>query len=320
MPADQTADTPCIVTLTVNPAIDGACETEKVQPIRKIRTRNEHFTPGGGGINVTRVIHELGGRARAIYLAGGATGPVLDALIDKLGLDHDTIPIADDTRISQVVFERSSGLEYRFVPEGPTVTEAECAACLAALERTSCDYLVASGSLAPGMPDHFYTRVQDIAARKGAKFVLDTSGEELRASIERGGILFVKPSIGEFESLIGRKLTSEAEQDEAIAEFARRGKVDYLTVTLGRDGAIFADRHGLLRLRSPEIEAKSAVGAGDSFVGAMTYALALGRKPRQAFAYGVAAGTAAVLRQGPYLCNRDDVEKLYAEITRGVDL
>ncbi|MDO9440490.1 MAG: 1-phosphofructokinase family hexose kinase [Beijerinckiaceae bacterium] len=320
MPAHPSANPPCIVTLTVNPAIDGACETEKIQPIRKIRTSKEHFTPGGGGVNVTRVIHELGGQARALYMAGGATGPVLDALIERLGLDHHTIPIAGDTRISQVVFERSSGLEYRFVPEGPTISERECAACLAAIEDTNCDYLVASGSLAPGMPNHFYTRVQDIAARKGAKFVLDTSGDELKASLARGGVHLVKPSIGEFESLIGRKLGSPAEQDEAIAAYARTGAVDYLTVTLGRDGAVFADREGLLRLKSPEVETKSAVGAGDSFVGAMTYALALGRRPREAFAYGVAAGTAAVLRQGPYLCDRADVERLYAAITRGVAL
>jgi 6-phosphofructokinase 2 len=309
-----------IVTLTVNPAIDGACEAEAVRPIHKIRTTNETFTPGGGGINVARVIHELGGEALAIYLAGGATGPVLDSLVDELELHHRTIPIAGNTRIAQVVYERSSGLEFRFVPQGPLVRESEWRACLETLESTDCDYLVASGSLSPGMPANFYTHVQDIAARKGAKFVLDTSGEELAASLHKGGIHFVKPSIGEFEALIGRSLPTVAEQDEAISTFARQGVVDYLCVTLGRDGAVFADRDGLLRLRSPEVEAKSAVGAGDSFVGAMAYALSIGRKPREAFAYGVAAGTAAVLHHDPYLCTRADVDRLYAQITSGVAL
>ncbi|MDB5649594.1 MAG: 1-phosphofructokinase [Hyphomicrobiales bacterium] len=320
MVEDSACPKPCIVTLTVNPAIDGACETDKVRPIHKIRTTNETFTPGGGGINVTRVIHELGGEALAIYLAGGATGPVLNSLIDDLKLHRRTIAIADNTRIAQVVYERSSGLEFRFVPSGPQVGESEWRACLDAIEETPCDYLVASGSLAPGMPEHFYTLVQDIVARKGAKFVLDTSGDELRASLRKGGVHLVKPSIGEFEGLIGRSLQTDAEQDEAIAEFARRGVVDYLCVTLGRDGAIFADKDGLLRLRSPEVESKSAVGAGDSFVGAMTYALAQGRRPRDAFAFGVAAGTAAVMRHGPYLCVREDVERLYAEISCGVAL
>jgi 6-phosphofructokinase 2 len=318
--AENTHPNARIVTLTVNPAIDGACEAETVRPIHKIRTSNETFTPGGGGINVARVIHELGGEALAIYLAGGATGPVLDSLVDELKLRHRTVPIAGHTRIAQVVYERSSGLEFRFVPQGPHVSESEWRACLKVLESTDCDYLVASGSLAPGMPAHFYTHVQDIAARKGAKFVLDTSGEELAASLRKGGIHFVKPSIGEFETLIGRPLPTLAEQDDAINAFMREGAVDYLCVTMGRDGAVFADKDGLLRLRSPEVEAKSAVGAGDSFVGAMTYALSIGRKPREAFAYGVAAGTAAVLHHDPYLCSRADVERLYTQITSGVAL
>ena len=114
---------PRIVTLTPNPPIDGASEADAVRPIHKIRTSNERYDPGGGGVNVTRVLQELGGETLAIYLAGGATGAVLDDLLDHRGLTRRRIPIEDHTRISHVVFERSSGLEYRFVPDGPEVIE-----------------------------------------------------------------------------------------------------------------------------------------------------------------------------------------------------
>src|SRR3546814_385966 len=107
-----------IVTLTLNPAIDGAAEAERVRPIRKVRTWNERHDPGGGGINAARVVQELGGAASAIYLSGGTTGPVLDELVRSSGIESVRIPIADPTRVSHTVHERSSGLAFRFVPAG----------------------------------------------------------------------------------------------------------------------------------------------------------------------------------------------------------
>ena len=303
-----------IVTLTPNPAIDGASEAETVRPIHKVRTTNERYDPGGGGINVARVVQELGGETLAVYMAGGATGAVLDDLLDRRNLRRRRVPIADHTRISHSVFERSRGLEYRFVPEGPLVTEAEWRACLVAVEDLNADYLVLSGSLPRGVPDDFYCRVAQVAVRAGAKVVLDTSGEALRATLGAGGIELVKPSLGEFRKLIGSSLESAAAQDAAALEIVRSGCVRLLAVTMGGEGALLATRDGVLRLKPPDVTVRSAVGAGDSFVGAMTCALARGWAPDDAFAYGVAAGTAATLRPGTQLCSKPDVERLYAQI------
>jgi len=270
-----------IVTLTVNPSIDGSAQTDVVRPIRKIRTSGEHYDPGGGGINVARVVQELGGASFAIYLAGGVTGAVLDDLLTSAGIAHRRVPIEDHTRISHAVYERSSGLEYRFVPEGPLVRDAEWQAGLAALEDLDCDYLVASGSLARGVPNDFYARVLEIASRKGAKLVLDTSGEALRVALDRGGVHLVKPSRGEFEAFVGRPLSTPSALEEAARRVARSGAVEFLAVTLGRDGAVLATRGGeLLRLAAPEVPVKSAVGAGDSFVAAMTVGLPKDVRPR----------------------------------------
>ncbi len=114
---------PPIVTLTLNPAIDAACQADEVRPIRKIRTSNERYEPGGGGINVARVIKELGGEALAVYCAGGLIGQALGEMVAAAGLDRRAIQIAGLTRVSHTVFERSTGKEYRFVPEGPALSE-----------------------------------------------------------------------------------------------------------------------------------------------------------------------------------------------------
>jgi 6-phosphofructokinase 2 len=303
-----------IVTLTLNPSVDGSAEAEVVRHTHKIRTTNERYDPGGGGINVARVLQELGAPACAVFAAGGVTGGVLDALVSQRGLSFTRIPIHDDTRISHVVYERASGKEYRFVPEGPLLRDGECRAVLEEIERRDCDWIVASGSLPRGAQPGFYGRIAEIAAAKGAKLVLDTSGPALARMLEHGGVHLVKPSQGELEKALGRTLDGPDAIAEAAMSIVASGKVDLVAVTLGHEGAILASKEGAVRKAVPQVEVRSAVGAGDSFVAGMTYGLATGLSPREAFVLGMAAGTAAVLTPGTELCKRADVERLRLEI------
>jgi len=100
-------------------------------------------------------------------------------------------------------------MEYRFTPEGPEVSAAEWQACLAALAALAYDVLVVSGSLPRGLPVDAYHHVIDIAARKNARVILDTSGLALRETLDRG-VFLVKPSLGELEALIGHPLPEAA--------------------------------------------------------------------------------------------------------------
>lgn len=303
-----------IVTATLNPSIDGAAETDRVRHTHKIRTTNERYDPGGGGINVARVVRELGGESVAVYAAGGATGGVLDTLVGQRGIAFERVPIAQDTRISHVVFERESGKEYRFVPEGPRLSAEECEAFLATIADLDADYVVASGSLPRGAPEDFYPRLVARARERGIAVVLDTSGAALRAAIAHGGLLLVKPSSGEFEALVGRPLDGIDAIAREAAALVAAGKAEIVAVTMGHEGALLATREGVVRRHTPEVEVRSAVGAGDSFVAGMTFALATGKSPREAFVTGMAAGTAAVLTPGTDLCARPDVERLEAQI------
>lgn len=305
-----------ILTLTLNPTIDGASEADVVRPIHKVRTRNERFDPGGGGVNVARVVTELGGAAFALYMAGGATGGVLDALLREHKLPARRIDIQGTTRISHSVYETSTGLEYRFVPEGPEVSEPEWRAFLDALEVANFEYLVASGSLPRGAPVDFYARVSAIVRKRGARMTLDTSGEALKAAVAEGGLHMIKPSLNEFEALTGREAQTPGALEEAGAELIARGGVDLLAVTLGQDGAVLIDKAGPLRMPALKVKALSAVGAGDSFVAAMSLWLARGASSREAFLWGMAAGTAAVLTPGTQMCRREDVERLHAEFVK----
>jgi 6-phosphofructokinase 2 len=303
-----------IATLTMNPTIDVSYDVGKVRHTHKMRTDNEHYAPGGGGINVARVFVRLGGNARSYYLSGGATGPALDGLIDLHQLVRTRIPIEGPTRIAADILEHETGKEYRFTPAGPQVSEEEWTHCLEVLAETDCDVMVMSGSLPPGVPTDFYARVTRLLAPKGIEIVLDTSGEALAAGIEQGHLLLVKPSHGELAQYSGRTLDSHEAIGAAAMEIVTAGKARLVAVTMGHEGALLAHAGGTMFLPALKIEAASAVGAGDSFVAAMVHALCRGDDDLTAFRIGLAAGSAAVLRAGTDLARPADIERLLEQV------
>lgn len=299
-----------ILTVTLNPTVDISSEAEVIRPVRKVRTHNDRFDPGGGGINVARVISRFGGGVEALYLAGGEIGALLDRLLKEQGVPGHRVSVDGQTRIGFVVFEESTGLEYRFVPEGPRIGEEHLTQCLDVVTSHGGDYVVCSGSLPAGAPDDIYARMAAAAASRGARFVLDSSGPGLRTTLERSRAFLVKPSKGELEQLVGRKLDADGVA-AAAADLVKRDIAELVAVTMGGDGALLASKNGVFRLPAIPVRVRSAVGAGDSFLAGMLWALLRGDEPEQAFALGVAAGAAAVMTPGTELCERESVFALY---------
>jgi len=304
-----------IVTLSLNPTIDMACETDLVRPTHKIRTSSETYDPGGGGVNVARVINELDGDATVICPAGGFTGSMLGDMLAAIPIPHKIVPIVGTTRVSLTVYESSSGHEFRFTPRGPELTSAELEACLAAVREATFDYFVASGSETRGAPPDILAQVAEIVAKKGAKFILDSSGPGLSVTLERGPVYLVKPSFGELESLVGRRLNDETARDAAM-DLVQRGRAEIVTVTMGAAGALLVTKDTVLRMWSPKIQSHSAVGAGDSFLAAMTLALSEGREIEDALIFAIAAGAATAMTSGTRLCRKDDVTRMYGDISK----
>ncbi|MPS69901.1 MAG: 1-phosphofructokinase family hexose kinase [Novosphingobium sp.] len=303
-----------IATLTMNPTIDASYDVGKVRHTNKMRTDNEHYAPGGGGINVARVFVRLGGNARCYYLSGGATGPALDGLIDLHQLVRTRIPIAGSTRIAADILEHETGKEYRFTPAGPEISEAEWRECLDRVAEADCDVMVMSGSLPPGVPEDFYARATRLLRPRGIEVVLDTSGAALVAGIDAGGLLLVKPSQSELQHYAGRTLDSVGAIGAAAMEIVEAEKARFVTVTMGHEGAVLARAEGPLFLPALKVNAASAVGAGDSFVAAMVHALCRGDGELEAFRRGMAGGSAAVLRAGTDLARAEDIDRLLERV------
>lgn len=305
-----------IMTLGLNPAIDVSSEADTVRSTHKVRTFNETYDPGGGGINVARVVTEMGGDCEVVYLAGGITGSVLGGLLERDKVRRRLIPIEGSTRISFTVHERETGLEYRFVASGPTLNAAEADACLKAIEASTFRYFVASGSLPNGVPDDFLAEIARLVRRKGAKFILDSSGPGLKTTLAKASVCLVKPSLNELEDLVGHSLDEAGARDAAV-DLVRRGAAEMVAVTMGPDGAILATADRVLRAPALKVEARSTVGAGDSFLGALVWAMADGWSLEEALAFGIAAGAAALLHPGTKLVARENVLRFYGEARKG---
>lgn len=302
-----------VTTLTLNSSVDVQWEVDDMVPVRKLRASSPTQFPGGGGINVSRVIKTLGGQTVAIHTAGGYTGQFLRELVEAQGLLTRTIPIAGSTRVSATVFERQTGQEFRITPAGPELTEKEWRTTLDALFDYDTDYIVLTGSLPPGVPADYYACAARRARERNIRVILDTSGRALFEALKEG-VYLIKPNLRELEHLAVRKASTLKEQEEISRQIIDEGKAQVVALTLGEDGALLTWKEGARRMSAPKVEVKSAVGAGDSFLAGMTLGLAQRRPLEEAFALGLAAGTATVLTAGAELCRRDDVERLYLKI------
>lgn len=283
-------------------------------PTHKVRTHNQRHDPGGGGINVARVLAELGQDVCAAFLSGGPSGTQLETLLKAQKLSIKPIPIADDTRSSLAVYETSSGEEYRFVPEGPMVAADEWQSALAMAEALEGGWLIASGSLPRGVPEDFYGRLTVICARKDVRLVLDTSGPALGTALEAGGLYFIKPSLSEFEMLTGQELPDEAAIGAAACALVQNGKAHHIAVTRGPGSAVLAHKDGWIALPSPEVEVASATGAGDSFVAGLVHGMMVESDLTAALRWALASGAATAMTAGTQLCNKADIDRLFAEL------
>lgn len=303
-----------VVTLTLNPAVDMSTSTQYVVGDRKLRCDTRVVEPGGGGINVARVLHGLGVDTLAWWTRGGDVGERLGHLLDDAGVPHRPIAIAGETREHLTVLERASNRQFRFNLPGPALSPSELEACVEVVRGLDPEtpFLVLSGSLPEGAPVDTYARLAE-AAPERCKVVLDTSGAALEAGAT-ARVFMVKPNVNELSALAGTVVEDEEQIRDVARSLLRRGGVEVVVTSLGAGGATATTLDEHWHVHAPTVRFRSAVGAGDSMVGGMVAALARGASLREAIRTGVAAGAGTVTRPGTQLCTRDDVERLLAQM------
>ncbi|HAZ0553070.1 6-phosphofructokinase II [Enterobacter hormaechei] len=306
-----------IYTLTLSPSLDSATMTPQIYPEGKLRCSAPVFEPGGGGINVARAVTHLGGKATAIFPAGGATGEHLVALLADEQVAVDTVDAKDWTRQNLHVHVESSGEQYRFVMPGAKLSDDEFRQLEEkVLTIESGSLLVISGSLPPGVKTEKLTGLVQAVLQRGIRCIVDSSGDALKAALEPGQLELVKPNQKELSALVSRELNQPDDVRTAAEELVRTGKAHRVVVSLGPQGALAVDKTGCVQVVPPPMKSQSTVGAGDSMVGAMVLKLAQGASLLEMARYGVAAGSAATINQGTRLCSLADTQKIVDYLAR----
>ena len=305
-----------IITLTMNPAVDKSSRVDHVLAERKLRCQPPLYEPGGGGINVSRAIRNLGGDSLAVYPSGGPPGQLFRDLLDNEKINHHSVTAKGWTRQNLMIYETNSGQQFRFGMPGPELSRDEWQACLERIleQDATPEFIIASGSLPPGVPDDFYGTLARRCREKNISLILDTSKQPLCAAVE-SGVFLIKPNLNELHTLAGRRLENETEQEALARRLVEQKKSRYVVVSLGAAGVLAVSEQGARRLRAPTVPIKSKVGAGDSTVAGMILKLAEGWPFMDAVRYGVAAGAAAVMTPGSELCRRSDTESLYRQVS-----
>ena len=300
-----------VLTITMNPSVDIGTEAEEVITDQKTRCAAPTIDPGGGGINVARVLTRLGIHTDALFVCGGYTGNLLKQMMAEEEIKSIPIESLDVTRQNIAIIDNSIGKQYRFVLPGLISESTTWEAALQRIEQSieNYDFVVASGSLPKGVPNDFYSRIASIANNAGKPFVLDTYGTALLEGIASGAT-YIKPNQEEFAEM--KRIFNASTDDELCTILFDKG-IEHIVHTLGKDKTLLITPEDVFEFIPPTINVRSTIGAGDSFIGGLVAGLMRGLDKKQAVGFGISAAACTLQSEGTDLCDADEVDEIYSK-------
>lgn len=302
-----------ILTVTLNPSVDHSVSVARWRKGRTNRPTAFWRDPGGKGVNVSRIIHRLGGDTTAYVLVGGAPGQLVREALEREGVALNLVEVGGDTRINTIITDLSDGTQTRLNLPGPQVSADELETLYQRLDAAPDPaFFVVGGSLPQGvLPEVYETLISAFKAR-GVRTILDADGDPLRCGV-RALPYLIKPNEFEIAELVGERLRNLEEFIAATEELVGKA-AEVVVVSIGEQGGVAAGEGHTWRVRSPHVEPVSAVGAGDSMVGALALALARGESLEDALRWGTAAGAAAVMTPGTELSHPKEIHRLLPHV------
>ena len=304
-----------IGTITLNPSIDQLITVKRLVKDDANRALSVDHYPGGKGVNVSKVVRELGGKTRAHVLLGGFTGNYWKHLVTRLNIPYRAISVeGQETRINSVVTDLKDKTQTRVSAPGPRVSERVFRLFVRQLAaaRPRPFLWALGGSLPLGMNAGTYARLIRSLQAAGMPCVLDTDDKALKEGIEARPFM-VKPNEYEMQRLMGKAYKSTGDYVEPAETLVKRG-VRMVVVSLAEKGALFVTKKEAFHAQGIRAPVKSKVGAGDSLIGGFVLGLERGLSLREAARVGIAASASAVMREAPRLCQRGDIAKLKVRV------
>jgi 1-phosphofructokinase len=297
-----------IYTLTLNPSVDYIVKLESFQLGELNRTVNEAKFPGGKGINVSRVLNQLGTNSKALGFVGGFTGAYIEQYLQKEKIETDFVQVDEDTRIN---VKLKTGQESEINAKGPQITEQNFSMLKQKIIQLGTDdLLVLAGSIPASLPKSAYEELVKICSESGAHFVVDAEGDLLRKVLPYHPFL-IKPNHHELGELFETSISNPEEVIPYAKKLVEMG-AENVIVSLAGAGAVLINSDIALLAEVPKGEVKNSVGAGDSMVAGFLAAYVQTKNIEEAFRYSVASGSATAFSLG--LCTKEMVEELLPQV------
>ena len=303
-----------IYTLTLNPAVDRELTVPAVEFDSVLRASESRVDFGGKGFNVSRLLKGMGTPSTAVGFLGGRSGDLLQDGLQSLGIGTDFVRVPGETRTNVSIVTQMHDHYIKVNEKGPLVEadkQRELIEKIASLAKPG-NWWVLAGSLPPGVPDDFYAHIVHVLNEHEAHAILDTSGESLQAGCAEKPYL-VKPNVEEARALTGLPMDSPFEIATAAAEICRLGAQN-VVVSMGKSGALLYTTHETWLTHTPMIEEQNPIGAGDSMVGGLVWALTQGIALKEALGWGVASGAATASLPGTEVGSRPLIEELFSQV------
>ena len=303
-----------IRTVCLNPAIDKTIQVPGFTIDAVNRVTELRADAGGKGINVSKVVKELGGQSKAYAILAGEAGKTIKHMVEAAGIQVVSVEVAGETRTNTKIVDQKLHTNTDVNEPGPVTTADDLAQLLALLvaDIEEGDTVILAGSIPAGAPVDTYATWVTACKEAGAKVFLDADGEVLDQGISAGPTM-IKPNDIELSGMVGRKLDSLQKIDEAAREIMGRG-VAWVTVSMGGEGALFVTPEKTYKASSPKVKVGSTVGAGDSVVAAIAYAQDQGLDIIDTIKLAVATGAANVSMEGTQAAPRTLVDSLIDQV------
>lgn len=297
-----------IYTLTLNPSIDYIVHVKNVQLGELNRMEADFKFPGGKGINVSRILHELMTETIALGFIGGFTGDFIENWLKNEGVNTDFTRVVGDTRIN---IKLKSDVETEINGIGPKISVVEANALLNKLSQISNeDIVVLSGSKPPSLSEDFYHKVAKLTGEKGAEFVIDTTSNELKTILPFRPLL-VKPNLEELEAIFDIQMNGLDDVITYGKKLLELGAQNVI-VSMGGNGALLFTDKDVYQGINPKGTVKNSVGAGDSLIAGFISRYVETTDVVSAFQLGIASGSATAFSSD--LAKRNDILSLVKKV------
>jgi 6-phosphofructokinase 2 len=303
------------LTITINPSVDKSSSVSGIVPDKKLRCNLPKYEPGGGGINVSRALKKLELDALAFFTSGGRTGKLLETLLLDESLQILPFSVKNETRENFIVVDTLTNQQFRFGFPGQPISKNEQITLLDTINaiKDFPEISVISGSLPEGVNVEFMKELIQICKNKNSKVVVDTSGKSLTEAVNEG-VYLIKPNIGELAVLTGKNELTVHTMEAAAKQLLSNGSAEIVVVSMGASGATLFTKNEKIYQPAPVVKVRSTVGAGDSMVAGMVYALLNNSSMKNVLRMGIACGSATTMSEGTGLFKTENVYKILKEL------